>query len=77
MGPYLGAGRWADLQQSSPPGWLGHENIGTIVASRLPEWPVGTLVLAHPEDYNGFAELIRSKPKGLRGFPTALPIPRP
>jgi L-iditol 2-dehydrogenase len=75
MGPYLGEGRWADLQAASPPGWLGHENIGTIVASRAPEWKPGTLVLAHPEDYNGFAELIRAKPQGLARLPAGLPDP--
>ena len=52
MGPYLGEGRWASVIGTSPPGWLGHENIGTIVESRVPGWEPGTLVLAHPEDYN-------------------------
>lgn len=68
MGPYLFDGRWgADIPR--PPGWLGHENIGTIVESRAEGWPVGARVLAHPEDYNGFAELIRSKPGGLARLP--------
>lgn len=69
MGPYLGEGRWAGLAEKSPPGWLGHENIGVIVESRAPGWEPGMLVLAHPEDYNGFAEFIRSKPQGLARLP--------
>ena len=58
-----------------PPGWLGHENIGTIVESRAPGWEPGTLVLAHPDDYNGFAEFIRSKPAGLARLPPMPPDP--
>lgn len=73
MGPYLGEGRWEPLQATSPPGWLGHENIGVVVASKLPEWPVGTPVLAHPEDYNGFAEFLRAKPRGLARLPDNVP----
>jgi L-iditol 2-dehydrogenase len=69
MGPYLHDGRWADPTIARPPGWLGHENIGTIVESRAADWPVGTPVLAHPDDYNGFAEYIRSKPVGLARLP--------
>jgi len=73
MGPYLGDGRWAPMQAASPPGWLGHENIGLIVESRLPGWEPGTPVLAHPEDYNGFAEFIRSKERGLARLPDGVP----
>lgn len=73
MGPYLGDGRWASLQESSPPGWLGHENIGTIVASKAEGWEPGTPVLAHPEDYNGFAEIVRAKPRGLARLPSDFP----
>jgi len=73
MGPYLGEGHWESLQGRSPPGWLGHENIGIIVESNLREWPVGTPVLAHPDDYNGFAEFIRAKPRGLARLPKDLP----
>lgn len=75
MGPYMADGPWAKLQPTSPPGWLGHENIGTIVASRLPGWEPGTLVLAHPEDYNGFAEFIRAKARGLARLPSGLADP--
>ena len=73
MGPYLGEGHWEKMVGTSPPGWLGHENIGTIVESRAPGWEPGTLVLAHPEDYNGFAEFIRSKAKGLARLPVNPP----
>ena len=73
MGPYLGEGRWAKTPWPPPPGWLGHENVGTIIASRCRDWEVGTPVLAHPEDYNGFAELIASKPAGLARLPRGLP----
>lgn len=69
MGPYLHDGRWANPAIPRPPGWLGHENIGRIVESRAVDWPVGTPVLAHPDDYNGFAEYIRSKPAGLARLP--------
>ncbi len=69
MGPYLGEGHWEALQPTSPPGWLGHENVGYIVQSRCDGWAPGTPVLAHPEDYNGFAEYIRAKPRGLARLP--------
>ena len=72
MGPYLFEGRWS-AEMPRPPGWLGHENLGTIVESRAPGWDTGTLVLAHPEDYNGFAEFIVSKPVGLARLPSGLP----
>jgi len=58
MGPYL---------------YDGHENVGTIVESNCPDWPVGTWVLAHPEDYNGFAEFIVSRPAGLARLPDDAP----
>jgi len=67
--PYLGLGQWGTLEYPRPPGWDGHECIGTIVESRLSGWPPGTLVLAHPQDYLGFAELIRAKPPGLVRLP--------
>ena len=73
MGPYLHDGRWANPAIPRPPGWLGHENIGFVVRSRAADWPEGTPVLAHPDDYNGFAEFIRSKPAGLARLPDQLP----
>ncbi len=75
MGPYLGDGRWGQVEWPPPAGWLGHENIGTIVQSRCEQWPEGTPVLAHPDDYNGFAELIVSKPEGLARLPDGLADP--
>ena len=72
MGPYLFDGRWGE-EMPRPPGWLGHENVGTIVASRLEGWEPGTLVLSHPEDYNGFAEFITSKAAGLARLPSNPP----
>ena len=69
MGPYLFDGRWANPAIPRPPGWLGHENVGLIVESRAADWPVGTPVLAHPADYNGFVEFMRSKPAGLARLP--------
>jgi threonine dehydrogenase-like Zn-dependent dehydrogenase len=38
-------------------------------------WEPGTLVLAHPDDYNGFVEYIRSKPAGLARLPANPPDP--
>ena len=70
IGPYQSAGHWANGQYPKPPGWDGHEDVGVIVESRLDGWEPGTVVLAHPEDYVGFAELIRSKPPGLVRLPT-------
>jgi threonine dehydrogenase-like Zn-dependent dehydrogenase len=67
--PYLGLGRWAEMPYPKAPGWDGHECVGTIVASKLKGWEPGTLVLAHPADYAGFAELVRSRPPGLVRLP--------
>lgn len=69
MGPYLFDGRWA-AEMPRPPGWLGHENVGTIVESRAAGWEPGTLVLAHPEEYNGFSEFVTSRPEGLGRLPS-------
>jgi L-iditol 2-dehydrogenase len=75
MGPYTGVGRGANSEYPKAPGWDGHENIGTIVESRCEGWEHGTLVLAHPADYCGFAEFIRSKPPGLGRLPAGHPDP--
>ncbi len=69
MGQYTGEGVWGDLEFPNPTGWAGHENIGTIVESRCDGWEPGTLVLAQPEGYFGFAEFIRSKPPGIALLP--------
>ena len=73
MGPYLYDGRWAAADIPRPLGWLGHENIGRIVQSRVKEWPEGTLVLADPEDRNGFMEYIVARPHGLARLPEDVP----
>lgn len=75
MGPYLYDGRWSNPNIARPSGWLGHENIGRIVESRAPGWKVGDLVLAHPEDYNGFVEFIVAKAAGLARLPSDAPDP--
>lgn len=75
MWPYRGDGFYADMEYPKAPGFDGHENIGTIVESRAEGWDPGTLVLAHPEDYCGFAELIRSVPDGLARLPAGHPDP--
>ena len=44
-----------------------------IVESRAQGWDPGTPVLAHPDDYNGFAEFIVSKAEGLARLPSDAP----
>lgn len=73
MGQYTGEGVWGDLEFPNPAGWAGHENIGTIVKSRCEGWEPGTLVLAQPEGYFGFAEFIISKPPGIALLPPDAP----
>jgi len=68
MRPYEGTGSWAGAYPRAA-GWDGHETIGTIVESRLDGWDVGTVVLAHPQDYLGFAEFLRARPPGLVRLP--------
>jgi threonine dehydrogenase-like Zn-dependent dehydrogenase len=75
MGPYLGEGMWAETDYPKAPGWDGHECIGVIMESRAHGWEEGTMVLAHPEDYGGFAEVIRSRPDGLARLPDDHPDP--
>jgi len=62
MGQYTGEGVWGNIHFPNPVGWAGHENIGTVVESRCKGWEPGTLVLAQPEGYYGFAEFIRARP---------------
>ena len=69
MAPYLGIGRWGELDFPRAPGWDGHENVGTIAESRCVGWEPGERVLAHPVDYLGFADFIRAKPPGLVRLP--------
>ena len=68
MRPYEGTGYWSQ-GYPRPLGSDGHEVIGTIAESRLEGWEPGTLVLAHPQDYLGFAEFLRAKPPGLVRLP--------
>lgn len=75
MGQYTGQGLWGDIDFPNPVGWAGHENIGTIVKSRCADWEEGTLVLAQPQGYFGFAEYIISKPPALAGLPQDAPDP--
>ena len=75
MGQYTGEGLWADINFPNPVGWAGHENIGTIVKSRCPGWEEGTLVLAQPERYYGFAEYIVCRPPAIARLPQNAPDP--
>ena len=69
MGQYTGVGVWGNLAFPNPTGWAGHENIGTIAKSRCDEWEEGTLVLAQPLGYFGFAEYIIAEPPGIALLP--------
>jgi L-iditol 2-dehydrogenase len=69
MGQYTGKGLWGDIDFPNPVGWAGHENIGTIVESRCDDWEEGTLVLAQPHGYYGFAEYIISRLPAIARLP--------
>ena len=73
MGQYTSEGVWGKLEFPNPVGWAGHENIGTVVESRCEGFEPGALVLAQPEGYFGFAELIRAKPPGVALLPSDAP----
>jgi L-iditol 2-dehydrogenase len=75
MGQYTGEGLWGDIDFPRPVGWNGHENIGTIVESRCDGWKEGTLVLAQPNGYYGFAEYIISRPPAIARLPQDAPDP--
>jgi len=75
MGQYTGEGVWGDLNFPNPTGWAGHENIGTVVESRCADWKVGTVALAQPEGYFGFAEYIVARPPGIAALPPGAPDP--
>lgn len=75
MGQYTGEGRWGKIEFPNPIGWAGHENIGTIVKSRCDAWKEGTLVLAQPQGYYGFAEYILSRPPAIARLPQNTPDP--
>jgi L-iditol 2-dehydrogenase len=69
MGVYKGEGLWANYNYPAPVGWMGHENIGTIVESRCKTWTPGMVVLAMPESYLGYAEYFISKPHAIVKLP--------
>ena len=75
MGQYTGEGLWGDIAFPNPIGWAGHENIGTIIQSRCDGWEEGTLVLAQPQGYYGFAEYIVSRPPAIARLPQNTPDP--
>lgn len=75
MGPYTGTGLWGEMEFPNPIGWAGHENIGTIEKSRCKGWEEGTLVLAQPEGYYGFAEYIICRPPAIARLPKDTPNP--
>jgi L-iditol 2-dehydrogenase len=75
MGQYTGEGLWGDIEFPNPIGWAGHENIGTIVESRCDGWEEGTLVLAQPHGYYGFAEYIICRPPAIARLPQDAPDP--
>jgi len=60
---------WGEREWPGPPGWMGHENVGRIVESKFEDWPVGAHVLAYPEGYNGFVELIAVKTSRMNRLP--------
>lgn len=75
MGQYTGEGLWGKMPYPVPVGNAGHENIGIISKSRHPEWKEGTLVLAQPEGYFGFAEYIVCRPPAIAILPQDDPDP--
>ena len=74
MGHYIGEGFYG---KSYPVqiGNAGHENIGIISKSRHPDWKEGTLVLAQPEGYFGFAEYFVCRPPAIALLPQDAPDP--
>ena len=69
VGPYTGAGQWAETDWPAPPGWQGHESVGVIVESRNDVWPVGTPVLAQDKRMSGFVEYIVPTPRSIFPLP--------
>ncbi len=74
MGHYTGEGFYSRTYPV-PVGHAGHENIGHITKSRHPGWKEGTLVLAQPEGYFGFAEYFVCKPPAISLLPQDAPDP--
>jgi L-iditol 2-dehydrogenase len=75
IGTYTGEGLFGKLPYPIEIGYSGHENIGVIVKSRLKEWKEGTLVLAQPKGYFGFAEFFICRPPAIAVFPQNEPDP--
>jgi L-iditol 2-dehydrogenase len=69
VGPYTGAGHWAEIDWPPPLGWQGHESVGIVVESRNDDWPVGTPVLAQDKRFNGFVEYIVPTLRSLHRLP--------
>jgi threonine dehydrogenase-like Zn-dependent dehydrogenase len=74
MGHYTGEGFYGKTYPV-PIGHAGHENIGYITKSRHPDWKEGTLVLAQPEGYFGFAEYFVCRPPAIAQLPQDHPDP--
>ncbi len=75
IGTYTGEGLFGKLPYPIDIGFSGHENIGYVVKSRHPEWKEGTLVLAQPKGYFGFAEFFVCRPPAIALFPQNEPDP--
>jgi threonine dehydrogenase-like Zn-dependent dehydrogenase len=69
VGPYTGAGQWAEIDWPAPLGWQGHESVGVIVESRNDAWAVGTRVLAQDKRTSGFVEYIVPSPRSIFALP--------
>lgn len=67
-GQFTGEGYYSE-QYPIPIGYAGHENLGTIVKSRHPDWKEGEFVLAQPLGYFGFAEYFVSRPPAIAHLP--------
>jgi alcohol dehydrogenase len=72
MGHYTGEGFYAKTYPV-PTGHAGHENIGYITRSCHPGWKEGSLVLAQPEGYFGFAEYFVCRPPAIALLPHDAP----
>jgi L-iditol 2-dehydrogenase len=69
MGVYRGEGVWKKYDYPAPAGWMGHENIGIVVESNCKTLDPGTVVLAMPEGYFGYAEYFVAKNNSIVQIP--------
>lgn len=74
MGHYTGEGFYSRTYPVAV-GHAGHENVGYVTKSRHPDWKEGTLVLAQPEGYFGFAEYFVCRPPAIALLPQNHPDP--